>query len=83
MPTSKSSTSNNSLHTVLLQQMVADGDYRALLVELLAHVHRDGGQYTQLAGFAVSVQDAIFQVNELRSINSVLERRIKQLTKEG
>lgn len=32
--------------------------YKAWLDELLAEIHRDGGQYTQLVGYLVSLQDA-------------------------
>lgn len=44
-PTSKSSTSS-------------DVDYKALLEELLAAIHRDGGQFTKLAGLMTSLQEA-------------------------
>ncbi len=66
MPTSKSLISNNPLRRVLIESCVEGGDYKQLLIELLAVVHRDGGQYTQLAGFATSVEDAIMRVEEMR-----------------
>ncbi len=66
MPTSKSLISNNPLRRVLIESCVEGGDYKQLLIELLAVVHRDGGQYTQLAGFATSVEDAIIRVEEMR-----------------
>ena len=66
MPTSKSSTSINSLHRILLQQMAKDGDYKAMLNELLAVVHRDGGQYTALCGHATAVEDAMSIFYDLR-----------------
>ncbi len=46
--------------------MENDGDFKALLQELLAVIHRDGGQYTVLTGYAVSVEDAITRITDLR-----------------
>ena len=79
MPTSKSSTSSS-----IIQQLAKVGDHSTLLVELLATVHRDGGQYTTLVGLACSVEDAIEKVFELYRVNAALNYRIKQLVnKEG
>ena len=33
-------------------------DYKAWLDDLLAVIHRDGGQYTTLVGYRVSLEDA-------------------------
>lgn len=74
MPTLKSSTLSRLIH-----ELAEDGDYRALLVELLSTIHRDGGQYTQLAGIAVSAEDAIEKVVESYRLNAALNYRIKQL----
>lgn len=68
MPTSKSSTSS-------------DLDYEALLLELLAEIHRDGGQFTKLAGFMTSLETAHRQVRELYRKNAALTARIGQLAK--
>lgn len=35
-----------------------DADYKLLLEELLAEIHRDGGQFTKLAGLMTSLQEA-------------------------
>jgi len=59
MQTSKSSISIDARYHKLIHQLVEAQDYRALLIEVLAAVHRDGGQYTQLAGLSASVEDAI------------------------
>lgn len=79
MPTTKLSTSINPLHKLLLETMVSEGDYKALLNELLAVIHRDGGQYTELAGFAVSVEEAIVRVTEMRmEIQNLFNERKKK-----
>jgi hypothetical protein len=49
-----------------LEKKAAEGDYLFLLKELLAVCHRDGGQYTELAGLAASVEDAIESVSGTR-----------------
>ncbi|HVI72778.1 MAG TPA: hypothetical protein VM656_14990 [Pyrinomonadaceae bacterium] len=61
MPTSKSSTLSEDapFYRAYLKQKEVAGDYKALLDQLLAYVHRDGGQYTQLTGYATSVEDGI------------------------
>lgn len=79
MPTSKSLISNNPLRRLFIDQCVEGGDYKQLLIELLAVVHRDGGQYTQLAGFATSVEDAIARVEEMRmEITNLFNARKKK-----
>lgn len=55
--------------------------YKALLLELLAVIHRDGGQYTTLAGLMTSLQTAHNSVNELRRKNAALTARIGQLSR--
>jgi hypothetical protein len=65
MPTSKSSTSS-------------EPDYKKMLDELLAVVHRDGGQYTILAGYDVSSSDACRMVAELYRRYRSLAARVDQ-----
>jgi hypothetical protein len=65
MPTSKLSTSN-------------EPDYKALLDELLAIIHRDGGQYTILTGYDVSLCDAKYIVEDTRKkLRHITERLIQ------
>lgn len=52
-PTSKSSTLSND-------------DYKFLLEELLAEIHRDGGQFTKLAGLMVSLEEAHKKIVAMR-----------------
>jgi hypothetical protein len=66
MPTSKLSTLN-------------EPDYKALLDELLAVIHRDGGQYTVLTGYAVSFNDAKYIVEDTRKKLLHLKERVRQL----
>lgn len=40
-------------------------DYKGALMNLLARIHRDGGQYTTTHGIAKSVEDADLIVSEL------------------
>lgn len=79
MPTSKSSTSSDGVRCRHFHELAANEDYRALLCELLARIHRDGGQYTQLAGFAVSFEDADLKVAELHNELAELRYRLKRL----
>jgi hypothetical protein len=67
MPITKLSTSND--------------DYEALLLELLAVIHRDGGHYTTLAGLMTSLETAHYTVNELYRKNAALTARIGQLSR--
>jgi hypothetical protein len=67
MPTSKSSTSNE--------------DYKQLLDRVLAAAHRDGGQYTLIAGYDVSAEEACLQIRELYRKCAALQARIRQLVK--
>jgi len=84
MPSSRSSTSNKDAWDEQRRQhllsLAAEGDNRALLLELLATIHRDGGQYTELTGVAVSVQDAEKLVLALYKDNAALKARLKKLT---
>lgn len=41
-------------------------DYKALLEELLAEIHRDGGQFTKLAGLKVSLEEGHKKVINMR-----------------
>jgi hypothetical protein len=88
MPTSKSSTSSELKPLALTEdrsteQLEADGDidYKTMLDELLAVIHRDGGQYTILAGYEVSVHDAKYHISENHRKIRALSDRIKELAK--
>ena len=77
MPTSKSLTSSERDYTSprhkLIDELVADGDHRALLIDLLSVIHRDGGQYTQLVGLTESFLDAEKEVvNARKKLTSLL-----------
>lgn len=86
MPNSRSSTSNRDAFAEqrrqLILQRAAEGDHKALLFDLLAIIHRDGGHYTELAGTAVSVQDAEKLIVALYHDNAALKARLKKLTHE-
>ncbi len=77
MPTSKSSTSNSPQYGALLRQLVANEDYKSLLDQTLAVLHRDGGHYTALAGYAVAIEDALTNYHEMRRELEELRRRLK------
>jgi hypothetical protein len=66
----------------LIEGLVEDENYEALLKEVLAVCHRDGGHYTILAGYSVSVLDAIVYVQELirenRELKDYVERNKKK-----
>lgn len=68
--------------TQLVTRSVDKGDYGTLLYSLLAVCHRDGGQYTELAGLTVSVVDAMRAVEALHKDNAALKARLKKLTHE-
>lgn len=53
---------------------------RAMLDKLLSAVHRDGGQYTVLAGQEASTEDAVNIVLALHKDNAALKARLKKLT---
>lgn len=55
-PTSKSSTSSD----------LTQADYKKLLEELLAEIHRDGGQFTKIAGLMTSLEEAHKKVIGMR-----------------
>ena len=59
MQSSKSSTSIDEARRAYIIGRVNAHDYLTLLRDLLAIIHRDGGQYTAIAGLAVSVEDAM------------------------
>jgi hypothetical protein len=65
----------------LIDMLVEDKNYEALLKELLAVVHRDNGQYYLLAGPSVAVIDGILNVQDLlyknREMSDALARRKK------
>lgn len=68
MPISKSSTSIDHTYRLLIMEKADRHHYKWLLDELLALIHRDGGQYTALSGYAVSVEDAICSIHALHRI---------------
>lgn len=81
MPNSRSSTSNKpDALTAIIDKAVSKGDLVTLLHSLLAVCHRDGGQYTELAGLTVSVVDALRIVEALHKDNAALKARLKKLT---
>jgi hypothetical protein len=61
MQITKSSTSN-------------EPNYKAMLDELLAVVHRDGGQYTILVGYDLSIKDAVLKIQFARHNTPRLKR---------
>jgi hypothetical protein len=65
----------------LIDMLVEDKNYEALLREVLAVVHRDNGQYTILAGISCSVIDGIINVQDLlyknREMSDALARKKK------
>lgn len=84
MPTSKSSTSSDSW-TLARRQLIADciekDDYKRLLLELLAVIHRDGGHYTELVGLQTSVEQAEHLIPETYRRLAALQARLGQLSK--
>ena len=65
MPTSKSSILTEDDYSQLLKEKATEGDHLYLLIELLSVIHRDGGQFTLLAGLATSVEEAMAEVRKL------------------
>ena len=65
----------------LIDMLVEDKNYEALLKELLAVVHRDGGHYYTLCGPSVAFLDGIITVQDLfyhnREMSDTLARRKK------
>ena len=82
MPNSPSSTLNSPdfLGRVVASKVIAK-DHEWLLLNLLAVAHRDGGQYTELAGLATSVVDALRIVDALHKDNAALKARLDRLTR--
>lgn len=87
MPSSGSSTSSkrdvsrymDDLLRATVDGWCRDHNYQALLYELLAYVHRDGGQYTALAGLPTSFVDALRMVEALHKDNAALKARLEKL----
>jgi hypothetical protein len=71
----------------LIDMLVEDKNYEDLLKELLAVVHRDGGQYYTLCGPSVAVLDGIIAVQDLfyhnRETSDALARRKKNDSSQG
>lgn len=81
MPTSKLSTSSDG-YAAARRQLVAacieKEDYKTLLLELLAIIHRDGGHYTVLAGLPASYELAEHTIpNTYRKLAAVSARLSK------
>lgn len=81
MPNTKLSTSNEETKHALFERKAAEGDYLFLLKELLAIIHRDGGQYTVLSGLATSVEDATHAVVSTRRL--LREAQQRELKRNG
>lgn len=81
MPTSKSSTSSEQLEYTINSLTQERDYYKEKLDQLLNAVHRDGGQYTTLAGLQVSHVDALEAIPKLYRENTRLWARNKELTK--
>jgi hypothetical protein len=52
----------------------SEPDYKAMLDELLAVIHRDGGQYTILVGYDLSIKDAVLKIQFTRHNTPRLKR---------
>lgn len=59
------------------KQWEKQDDHKLLLDQLLAVLHRDGGQYTALAGYAVAVIDAMNNYYNLREEVERLRHQLK------
>ncbi len=81
MPTSKSLISNEEADRAEIERLAAANDYKALLDLVLAHVHRDGGQYTILAGYAASVELAIFSTADTRRKLAAVSARLSAISR--
>ena len=73
MPTLKSLTSSE------IGELLAKEDYKSLLDAVLASIHRDGGQYTILAGHQASEELALHTVPELYRKNEDHQALVAQL----
>jgi hypothetical protein len=67
----------------LIDDLVEEENYEALLKELLAVCHRDGGHYTVLAGYSVSLLDAIIFVQDLIRENRELKDHVRRNKKKS
>jgi 23S rRNA G2069 N7-methylase RlmK/C1962 C5-methylase RlmI len=79
MPTSKLSTLSSDPPTYALAKMVETEDYKGLLDHLLAVIHRDGGHYTVLTGYGVSMVDAMGIVVNTRLDLRDLKEKVRRL----
>lgn len=79
MPNTKSSTSSRHDPQRLdcIQRFIVAEDYKGLLRELLAVIHRDGGHYTDLVGLDLSVFDAEQKVYAYRAAIRELTQKKK------
>lgn len=80
-PSSKSSTSSECANCDFWVAKCMESDelgsqYQEWLKELLSAIHRDGGQYTTLAGTKTSVEDAIKKIGELYRERASMKRRL-------
>ena len=69
MPSSKSLTSSeqaDQLRRLAYNKWSEEKNYEELLKDLLAEIHRDGGQYTTLTGYAGSSYDAVSKLRSMR-----------------
>lgn len=67
----------------LIEEFVKEENYEALLKEILAVCHRDGGHYTILSGYSVSVLDAIVFVQDLIRENRELKDHVARNKKKS
>lgn len=80
MLSSLSSTLNSrSFLNRFVEARVEREDYKDLLLNLLAVIHRDGGQYTTLTGLTTSVVDALCMVDALHRDTAALKARLEKL----
>lgn len=76
-PSSKSSTSSKPYYRAEhIAAKLAREDYKALLLDLLAIIHRDGGQFTTLAGLQASLETAEQVVPELFQEHASMKRKV-------
>lgn len=58
-------------------------NHKDMLDELLALIHRDGGQYTILCGYEVSYLDARIKIQDLVYHNREMSDALKRRNKSG